>query len=107
MESAVEVSVQATVDPNQRAFHVRFQLVSAPESASRGCEDGASEFTKLVLGIQGVAHVHVAPYLMIVGKAPLFPWSEVLPEVVELLTEFALSQRQMESACDGAAEDAA
>lgn len=88
-----DISVQATEDPAVRAYHTRFEMTSAPEFGSRGCDDQLGEFGRLMLGIRGVTQVHILPYAMLITKAPLFLWDEVDDKVTDILKGFARSQR--------------
>jgi hypothetical protein len=95
MPSVATLTVQATNDPDVKAYHTRFELSSGPEVGSRGCDESVGEFGRLVLAIPGVAQVHVCPYILLITKAPLFEWAEIEPVVLQILKEFARSQADL------------
>ena len=93
MPTVAEVTVQPTDDPNIKAYHTRFEMSSGPESGTRGNEESLSDFGRLILEIRGVSQVRVTPYVLLVTKAMLFSWGEILPKVEDILRGFVQSQK--------------
>lgn len=88
-----DLIVQNTVDPECRAVHTTYEMSEGPEEGCRGGTEGLGEFGRLFLEIRGVVHVRVFPYLILVTKAPLFRWQDVLPHVEKIVVDFVESQK--------------
>jgi hypothetical protein len=96
VQTVADITAQLTDDPNRMVFHTRFEMSTGYEEGARGNSSSLSEFGKLFLEIRGVAHVQVIPYTLVVSKAQLYDWTELTPQVEDILRHFVLSQRQMQ-----------
>jgi hypothetical protein len=91
---------QPTEDPNVRVYNAAFTLVDVTEHAVRGIgsvvpDQELSEFTKLILAVDGVQQADIAPYAMMITKAALFDWAPIHDGISAILAGVAASRVMM------------
>lgn len=92
-----EIATQPTSDPNVKIFHTRFEMSAGPEEGTRGNDAELGAFGQMIMSqVRGISQLHVTPYILMVTKALLYEWEEILPHVEDLLKEFARSQKTLD-----------
>lgn len=88
MSITMSLTTSPTNDPDLRAWHSRYELISgqSAEAALRyTATEENSQLLRDILDIPGVESVQIRPYILLVSKAHLFEWTEIELEVERLV----------------------
>lgn len=93
MPNALQIGRKKTPDPNFRMYFSRETLSDRIEGSLREFRRRVkSPFLAAVLEIPGICGAQVSTYELIVNKAGSFDWSEIEPNLLQLLTSFNAGQ---------------